>query len=694
MKISYEWLREYVNTKLRAENIASKLTMAGHEVSAITRQGNDFIFDMEITPNRADCLSHLGIAREAAAITGKELKVPCVKIRKTISVKKPLNVSVENRQACPRYTCRVINNVKIAPSPKWLVKRIESMGLRTVNNIVDITNFVLFETGQPLHAFDSDKFSGQEIIVRNAKHKECITTIDGIERKLSSRMLVIADGERPMAIAGVMGGKHAEVTEKTENIFLESAYFDAVSVRRAAFNLGLSTDSSYRFERGVDLGGILFASDRATSLICDIAKGEPCGIKDTGIKRGAGTKIILRPAYLNKILGTSLKATEIGSILSRLGFSVKGASSLIVTVPTYRNDTTRETDLAEEVARIYGYENITPSPLKVVTTTEDLQTRDFMKKRDITKNMLVASGFNEIITYSLVNGDTIKNTAFSGEDFVAIKNPLSREQNIMRTSLLPGILRTIAYNLSRQAYQIAGRQAYDLKLFELSNIYFQKKAEYNEEPSLVLAQYDRPGKGLQKDYSETGLFQLKGALSGLGKRLGITGLVFEKTSHPVFDKDEAAAILAGNIMLGVIGRVNEEILHSFGISGQLFIAELNFNMLAASSNLKRYYKPLPRFPYSYRDVSFSIDSSIPYSELASFFRQTGLPTSAQAGGAQLEKVKLLSEYRGKQIEKKRRALAIRMIFRSKKKTLTEEEIDVVDTAIREGLKEKFNAILR
>jgi phenylalanyl-tRNA synthetase beta chain len=678
MKISYEWLREYVNTKLRAENIASKLTMAGHEVSAITRQDNDFIFDMEITPNRADCLSHLGIAREVAAITGKELKVPHVKIRKAISGKKPFNVSIESKPACPRYTCRVINNVKVAPSPKWLVKRIESMGLRTVNNIVDITNFVLFETGQPLHAFDSDKFSGQEIIVRNAKHKECITTIDGVERKLYSGMLVIADRERPMAIAGIMGGKQAEVTEKTENIFLESAYFNAVSVRRAALNLGLSTDSSYRFERGVDLGGILFASDRATSLICGIAKGTPRAIKDVGAKTAPSAKIILRPAYLNKILGTGLKAAEISNILSRLGFSVKGTSSLIVTAPAYRSDTTREADLTEEVARIYGYENIAPSPLKVVTTTEDSQAKDFMKKRDITKNMLVASGFNEIITYSLVSGDTIKNTAFLSEDFVVIKNPLSREQNIMRPSLLPGMLKAVAYNLSRQAYNI--------KLFELSNIYFQKKAEYNEEPSLALAQYDRPGKELQKDYSETGLFQLKGALSGLGKRLGITGLAFEKISHPVFDKGEAAAVLADNIMLGIIGRVNEETLHSFDISGRLFIVELNFNMLAASSNLKRYYKPLPRFPYSYRDVSFSIDPSVPYSELTTFFRQTG--------GAQLEKVKLLSEYRGEQIERGRRALAIRMIFRSKEKTLTEEEIDVADTAIREGLKEKFNAILR
>ena len=679
MKISYEWLREYVNTKLRAKNLAAKLTMAGHEVTAIAEQGNDFIFDMEITANRADCLSHLGIAREVAAITGKGFKAPCIKIKKRISIKNPFKVSIENKSACPRYTCRVINNVKVTSSPKWLIKRIESVGLRSVNNIVDITNFVLFETGQPLHAFDLDKFSRQEIIIRNAEDKEPIIAIDGTEKRLSSGMLVITDGVRPVAIAGVMGGKETEVTERTENILLESAYFDAVSVRRAALSLGLSTDSSYRFERGVDPEGILFASDRATSLICDIAKGEPRAIKDAGTKIRPAAKIILRPEYLNNILGTALKRAEISNILTRLGYGVKSASELTVTVPTYRNDTTREADLIEEVARIYGYENIASNPLNVITTTEDPQAKDFMKKRDITKNMLVASGFNEIITYSLISNDMVKNTAFSGEDFVRIKNPLSKEQDIMRPSLLPGMLKAVAHNLSRQVY--------DIKLFELSNIYFQKEAEYNEEPLLALAQYDRPsGKEPRNDYSETGLFRIKGVLSELGKRLGITGLAFEKSSHPAFDKGETAAVLADNIMLGTAGRIDEKTLHSFDIKGELFVAELNFNMLAESSSLERYYRPLPRFPYSYRDVSFSIDSSVPYSGLVSFLKQTG--------GTRLEKIKLLSEYRGEQIEKGHRALAIRMIFRAKEKTLTEEEIDITDTAIREGLKKKFNAALR
>ncbi len=679
MKISYEWLREYVNTKLRAKNLASRLTMAGHEVSALTTYENDVIFDMEITANRADCLSHLGIAREVVAITGKELKVPCATIKKKISAGSLLKVVIENKPACPRYTCRVIKNVQVTASPKWLVKRVESMGLRSVNNIVDITNFVLFETGQPLHAFDLDKLSGDEVIIRDAKDKESIVTIDGTERKLSSKTLVIADNTRPVAIAGIMGGRQTEVTEQTKNILLESAYFAPINIRRAAFSLGLSTDSSYRFERGVDRGGVLLASDRATSLICDIAKGVPCVVQDAGRPVAPAATITLRPAYLNKILGATLKPAQMRNILLRLGYGVKGISSLTVKVPTYRNDTTRESDLIEEVARIYGYENIVPSPLRVVTTNEGQKTKDLKTKRIITQEILVASGFNEIITYSLINGDVLKKMDFSTQDCAIIKNPLSKEQDIMRPSLLPGMFKVVAYNLSRQAH--------DIKLFELSNIYFKSEAEYNEEPSLVLAQYDRhSGKGTQSDYSERGLFQVKGVISELGKRLGVPRLTFEKTSNPVFAQGQAAAVLADSIMLGTIGSVSEKTLRAFDIKGQLFVAEINFNMLAERANLKRYYKPLQRFPHSYRDVSFSIDPSVPYSELVSFFKQ--------AGGAQLSEVKLLSEYHGKQIDKRHRALAVRLIFSSKEKTLTEEEIENADTAIREGLKEKFNAALR
>lgn len=678
MKISYEWLREYVDTKMRAENLALKLTMAGHEVAAISKKASDFIFDMEITANRPDCLSHLGIAREAAALTKKRLKLPKPKLKKSRLKQRPFKVKIEDGVCCPRYTCRVLNNVKVGPSPKWLAKRIESVGLRPINNVVDVTNFVMLETGQPLHAFDLDKLPAPEVVIRNAGNHESLITLDGVKRQLSSGMLLIASGDRPLAIAGVIGGKETEVTDTTRNILLESAYFEPVSVRRTASCLALSTDSSYRFERGVDPAGVLFASDRAASLICDLAKAEPAGITDAGIRPKQPSDIMLIPEYVNRLLGTTLSSYQIKDTLKELGYKVKGASTLKVSAPTYRADTTRPADLVEEVARIYGYGNIAPSPLQTVITDEEPESAETAKKRQMAKETLVSSGYNEILTYSLINRDALKSSALTSEDFIAIKNPLSKEQAIMRPSLLPGMLKAVSYNISRQVY--------DIRLFELSNIYFKQQAGFNEEESLVISQYARPGKGPEDNSAETGLLRLTGTLSVLAESLGIQGLRFEETSHPLFEAAEAIAVLADNMMLGTAGAVNEKALSTFDIKGSLFIAEITFNVLAKLSTLNRYYKPLPRFPYSYRDISFAVDSSVRYAQLRDFIKRNA--------GPDLESIKLLSEYRGGQIEKGCRGLAIRMIFRSREKTLTEEEIDRINTSIREGIKRSFNAVLR
>ncbi len=679
MKISYEWLREYVNTKMRAENLALKLTMAGHEVSSTEKHGKDIIFDMEITANRPDCLSHIGIARETAAITGKRLMLPMVRIAKKNSSGQSFKVRINNLSACPRYTCRVIKGVKVGPSPKWLVKRIESIGLRPVNNIVDITNFVLHETGQPLHAFDIAKLPDKEIVVREAVPGEAITMIDGYAKQLSARMLVIASDNKPVAVAGVMGAKESEVTEGTKDILLESAYFDPVSVRRTAYKLALSTDSSYRFERGVDPDGVLFASDRAACLIRDIAKGEIAGITDTGKALKQTPKIPLKPGYVNKLLGTDLKASEMRKILTGLGYKIKGSSGLVVTAPSFRQDTTRPADLAEEIARAHGYDEITARPLRTIVTDEDEAFKDFAAKRRIAKDLLVSSGYYEIITYSLVNSAALKDTVFEEDGAAVIKNPLSADQDIMRFSLLPGMLRTVSHNLSRQVY--------DVKLFELSKIYYKQESDYTEEPSLVFARYAKPGKSAPDTVSrENPLFRVKGVLSVLCEKLGVKEITFEKATHPLFEKESSMALLAGNLMLGTAGSVNSKALDAFGIKGRLFAAEINFSRLAGVSSLVKYYKPLARFPYSYRDISFSVASSVQYKELLSFIKKTG--------GTYLENAELLSEYRGGQIDKSRRGIAVRLTFRSKDKTLTEEEIDSADSDVREGLKKNFNASLR
>ena len=677
MKISYEWLREYVNTKIRAENLSQILTMAGHEVGSVEKKGNDFIFDMEITANRADCLSHIGMAREAAAVTKKRLMLPYAEIRSEKSAN-PIKVFIEDKIDCPRYSARVIRGVKVGPSPKWLVKRIESMGLRPVNNIVDITNFVLFETGQPLHAFDLDKLEGNEIIVRRARTNEKITVIDGSDRTLQPRMVVIADKKKAIAIAGVMGGKDTEVTEKTKNILLESAYFNNVSIRRTSLVLGISTDSSYRFERGVDLESVVKASDRAASLIKTTAKGRVFELVDAGVRQKPLNKVTLKPVNVNKILGTTLSPGQIMDCLKRLGFKASGSSSLEVRIPSFRADITREADLIEEVARIYGYDNIPLIAPSIVATEQDPASEERKQKIKTAKETMAALGYGEAITYSLVSRQMMKDMAFSDEGIIDIRNPLSKEQEIMRQSLIPGLLRAVYNNISRQLSRI--------KLFELSNIYFLKEGAYNEDMFLSACFYDKSQRSKHKDYRDEGIFKLKGAVTALCERLGIPGLAFEKTTHTIFVPDETVTVMSGDAVLGAMGRIKPEILKDFDIKGDLYAAEFNFSSMMSSANLKRYYRELPRFPFSYRDISFAIDSSITYKEIEALIRQTG--------GAIVESVECLSEYTGEQILASQRGLVIRVIYRSKMTTLTEEEISSVDAAIRDNLTKKLEATLR
>jgi phenylalanyl-tRNA synthetase beta chain len=678
MKISYKWLREYVNTKVCPESIANQLTMAGHEAVLIEDRPGDTVFDIEVTPNRPDCLSHIGIAREIAAVTGKRLKPVRIILPKAQRHAKAFKIVRENKAACPLYTMRVLNNAKAAPSPKWLISKLCSIGLNPINNIVDVTNFVLFETGHPLHAFDLDKITGNEIIIRNAMPGESILTVDNIKRKLKPHILVIADKSGPIAIAGVMGGKNSSITDKTKNIILESAYFDPVSIRRASFALGLSTDSSYRFERGADLHNVASSSHRAASLICGLAKAQAGVFSESGDTACHFPSITLRTSYLNKILGTSLKPAEIRQILLRLGYKIKGAPIMHVVAPSYRGDTKREADLIEEVARVHGYDKIKPVPAAIITTRQDDTTKAFMSKRSLARTTLVSSGFSEAVSYSLISKALIQSILWADDDCVRIKNPLSKEQEIMRPSLLPGVIKAAAYNISRQVY--------DIKLFELSNVYFKHAKQYKEELYLALAVFEKAHSVDAKGMPEQGFFRLKGAIAALAEALGVKDIGFEKTTSSIFSPDCSIAVLSGHKMLGSMGRLKNELACDFNIAGSLFAAEVNFTQLVLSAHPQRCYKPLPRFPYTYRDISFAVDTRIEYKEIESLIKRTG--------GRLVEEVELLSQYHGKQIEEGKKSLAIRVIFRCKDKTMSEEEIAVVDAAVRKGLEKTFNAILR
>ncbi|MBN1406088.1 MAG: phenylalanine--tRNA ligase subunit beta [Candidatus Omnitrophica bacterium] len=692
MKISYDWIRKYVPIKMRAQNLAEKLTMAGLEITGTDKRGDDFIFELEITSNRPDWLSHIGIAREVSAITKKPLNIPQISLQKYFSadIKKPQVILQEN-VLCPRYTARLITGLAIGPSPKWLIGRIEAMGLRAVNNVVDITNFVLFETGQPLHAFDYDKLKGKKIIIRTAKAGEEIITIDGEKRKFQPQTdqpsagkkdtLVIADENTPVAIAGIMGGLNTEVTSSTKNILLESAYFDPVCIRRASKFMGLSTDSSYRFERSVDIGNIINASDRAAALICAIAKAKTHqGIVDLGKKTNTPVTITLRPDRVYSLLGVRISSTEIKSILTRLGFKVKSqANSIKVIVPSFRkNDIIGEADLVEEIARIYGYNNIPMVMPRAIVTEESESFKQKNKITAIVRSALASLGFNEMLTYSLISKDDIKKLDMPELDTISLQNPLSEQYQIMRTSLLNGALKAASHNINMGNL--------NLKLFELSNVYHKENNVFTENMNLSLILCGDTASDWNKKPRAMDIFYLKGALTTLFNAIGVDAAFQELSHHPCFDSSEALAITAGNKIIGVIGRVQGAVLRKIDIKKDIYAAEINAELLFENSRPDKHFNAIVKFPGSYRDVSMSVDSGVSFESISMLIKE--------ANRSIIKDVFLQEEYRGDKIAEGKRNLLIRVYYQSKEKTLAEAEIEAADGLIRKKLIDNFNATLR
>ncbi|NQT22060.1 MAG: phenylalanine--tRNA ligase subunit beta, partial [Candidatus Omnitrophica bacterium] len=442
MKASLSWLKDYVDIKLPADNLANILTMAGIPAEHVEKVGNDWCLEFEITANRSDCLSIIGIAREIAAITGKKLKLP--KDLKRMAGKKALSsqrlqINIKDKKLCPRYTGRIITGIKVVPSPKWMQEKLVSVGLRPVNNIVDITNFLLMETGQPMHAFDLDKIKGN-IEIRKALKGETIKTIDGINQTLEEGMLLIADDKSPIAVAGVMGGIDTEVSRETKNILLESAYFDPISVRRTSRKLKLASESSYRFERKVDFEMVMPASDRAALMINTLAGGKIGKLIDSGSKAVSPISIKFNPEKANVLLGLDIPLKKQKDILKSLDFGVQGKKNILkVKVPSFRRDISQEVDITEEIVRIYGYDKISLTIPKMVGHSKLTDKSDIVKAE--IRKYLSSMGLNEIITYNLISEEMLKGFSTGESSIVRLVNPLSREQGILTESLIPGILK-------------------------------------------------------------------------------------------------------------------------------------------------------------------------------------------------------------------------------------------------------------
>ncbi|OGW75922.1 MAG: phenylalanine--tRNA ligase subunit beta [Omnitrophica bacterium RBG_13_46_9] len=680
MKAPYSWIKEYTDVRMDPKKLAHLLTMAGVTVEYVDNMGDDYIFELEVTANRPDCLNIIGIAREVATLLGKKLKVPkeLTKSRYLASGAKPaLDVILADPELCPHYTARIIRDVEVESSPDWLKKRIISVGLRPVNNIVDITNFVLFETGQPMHAFDLDKIKGN-LTVRKAKTGEKIMMIDNIPRTCDEDTLVIADEAGPIAIAGVMGGLETEVNNMTKNILLESAFFNPISIRRTSRRLGLGSESSYRFERKIDNEMVLRASERAGSLIEKIAGGKIGALVDTGDKKGYSKKINFNLEKSNSLLGTSVSKAEAVGILKALGFSVKeNRKALKVTVPGFRADVKNETDLTEEIARIYGYDNI---PLTVPRNIGHARIKDFASLvQENIRGLLIRFGLNEVITYSLIGRNKIEGLEICEDDIIAIENPLSIDQEIIRPAMLPGMLGVVSYNINRRAK--------GLSLFEIGKIYKEKKNAYVEELilSVCLSGVKRDDWKVRRE--EFDFFDIKGILTTLLEGLGLGEAVFKRYKTPGISEDIGSVVEFGGKIIGFLGEVDKKICNRFlDTEKKVFYGEVYIGRLLDKISLERRYVALGRYPSIVRDISVILDKDVTSHDITDIMKEIG--------GDLVDGILLVDCYKGKQIPEGKKGFLYRVEYRSNERTLEDAEIEKLHSRIKEALAERLKVLFR
>lgn len=638
---------------------------------------NDYVIEFEITPNRPDCLSMIGMARETSATFDLSINYPRIDIEEeTEDIKDYISVEVKDPDLCRRFAGRIVKDIRIEQSPMWLQIRLMKAGVRPINNIVDITNYVMLEYGQPLHAYDLDTIVDKKIIVRRAEKDEKTTTLDGVERKLDEDVLVIANTKETIGIAGIMGGEDTEVSNNTKTIFLEAANFNKKNVRTSSRKLGLRTEASSRFEKGIDPNIPELAVDRACQLIEELGVGKVVkGKIDIYGDKLNKWNIEVRPSRINSLLGTKLSVDEITNILNRLELSVEGkGDNLLVTIPTFRQDLVKEIDIVEEVARMYGYDVIESTLPKGATWGAKTNGQII---EDYTKDTLNALGLNEITTYSFLSPKNLDLIGIPNDSFlrrsIKLLNPLGEEYSMMRTSLITNMLDVLARNYKRNVSNAFA--------FELGNIFIPHDIPVKtlpiEKKMLTLGMYGE----------DINFFSLKGVIEELLNRLGIANYDFEpEKTHLSFHPGRCANIVYGNHILGTIGEVHPDVLENFGFDNRVYIADIDFNIILQITILDRIYKPLPKYPATSRDIAIIVKEEV-YSKVAE-------DIILKNGGSILESYTLFDVYRGKQISEGYKSMAYSLTFRAADKTLTDEEVNKVYDKILSELKSKLNAELR
>ncbi len=645
---------------------------------------DDYILDLDLTPNYARCLGMLGIARELEALLdGKKVSYPEFEINeKGSNISEMVEVEVKDADLCPRYTGRIIKDIEIGPSPLWMQRQLTAAGIRPINNIVDITNYVLLEYNQPLHAFDYDTIVDKKIIVRRAEDGEKHVTLDDQERSLNNEILVIADREKAVGLAGVMGGANSEVTEETTTVFLESAYFNPVNIRKTAKSLGLPSEASHRFERGIDIENVIEASNRAAYLMQEYAGGQVVtGVIDVYPKPYQTLVIELDVEMANRILGLELSAEDIKGMLERLKFNVKmdDKDILKVAVPAFRGDVEREADLIEEVARMYGYNNI---PVTKPVGNQQGGKSFKQKFEDISKEFMLAAGLDEVINFSLAGENNYEILQLANDsilrNWVHVKNPLNEAYAIMRTSMVPGILDVLSKNAKRQLDKMS--------IFELGNIYFKQEGE---EPYIQFTKLAGASMGYQEDAWNSAapdFFYLKGILEGYFERIGLLELEFKTTQVSYLHKGRTATIISGDQELGIIGEVLPDIIEELDLKERTAVFQLNIDKILAKVNLIQRYKDLPRYPAVERDLAVLVEKDINSADL--------LKLIVKKGGELLKEADVFDLYQGDQIPENKKSIAFKLLFQAGDRTLRDEEVNKLFNSIVKGLENKFTAKIR
>jgi phenylalanyl-tRNA synthetase beta chain len=655
----------------------------------------DTLIEVDLTPNRPDCTSVIGIAREVAGFTGQKLKQPVKNdLPELTGEGVPFSIEVLDPEDCPRYAARLLKNVKICSSPWWLRKRLLSVGLRPINNVVDITNLVMLEYGQPLHAFDFDRLSGGKVIVRRAKAGEDIVTLDGETRKLDREMLLICDVEKPVAVAGVMGGENSEVIDSTKDILLESACFNPISVRRTARHLNLGTEASYRFERGVDPGLAPRAMERAVQLLVDIAGAE---LVDNGYDCVDGIAerltIKLRVSRTNDLLGLELDAAEISRFLESIEMQVarEDDDTLLVTVPSFRVDLEREVDLIEEVARLQGYNEI-PTTMPVVPMSFPEQQPGLELRKKLAA-MLVAQGFYEAINYSFVDENYFDRLNLEGDDpirnAVELLNPLSEDQKIMRTMMLPSLLQNLSRNTSRQNN--------DIRLFEIGKVFHPVAADplpsENMRVAGVLSGRRLPGSSLLHFESDTvDIYDCIGVVEAILHEVRLSKSVnthFGSETNDVPSYVEPGSYIifrAGENVLGILGKINTVVLKRFGIKQDVFFFDLDLDMIIDLEPEPKSFRQLPKFPSVERDIALVVSENVAAGKLLSAIKN--------ARETLVESVEIFDVYRGDSVGSGKKSVAVSLTYRSADQTLGDNTINKVHQRLIKMLEKDFQGKLR